>query len=418
MNVLNLNLGLGFQKEKDDVKKENGKQNGGPPEAEALQLGGAASRRMLRHVAQLALRGLDLEPSPLSEALEHGFFLEVTDEGSEEPLERSDVLHSMNPTWSPVCGIRRGRQLAAFDLRIVGVRSNSVLWTATIRLPELEPLCRDLEELCALPPFGAPLLRLGERGQWFTLPGLRGSSAPVPSEPRRGRGVTKQIQASEVCEKGERIAVMLDRLRTLQTQSFTLHRSMEQSFDTNAELLRRREHRILCEERVGQLRHQAAQRREQLAKLRADLEERRNSGEVERLERQTRCLQESSEEQRKSASGLPAVYSNLRTLWLQLRCRQTRMLHEVRQVYPIESCAEKCGQKYWMIRKLIIAGIDKLSRQDLREEEDVSSALGSLAHLLTTLAGILEVPLRITVHAAGSSRSCVSDPHEDRKSVV
>lgn len=415
MNVLNLNLGLGFQKDKGDAKKAivETKQNGGHPEADVVPLGGAASRRRLRHVAQFALRGLDLESAALREALGDGFVLEVAEESADEALERSDVLRTMNPTWTPVCGIPGGRQLACFELRIVGMRQANVLWRSTVRLSELEPLCRDLEELRALPPFGSPLLRLGDRGQWFTLPGTRGASpAAPPTEVRRGNRATKQIQASEVCEKGERIAVMLDRLRTLQAQSLALRRSMENCFEKSSELQRRREHRLLYEERVGQLRRKASQRREEIAKLRARLEKSRSSSEADRLSRCAQRLKEAEEEQRKSVSGLVAVYSGLRALWRQLRCRQMRMLHEVSQVYPIESCVEKCGQRYWTIRRLIIAGIDKLSRQDLREEEDVSSALGYLAHLLTTLAGILEVPLRITVHGAGCSRSCVSDPHE------
>merc|ERR1712232_1160107 len=53
-----------------------------------------------------------------------------------------------------------------------------------------------------------------------------------------------------------------------------------------------------------------------------------------------------------------------------------------------------------------------LCRQDLREEETVSTALGFLAHLLITLARILEVPLRIHMHRPGSSRCSVSDPFE------
>merc|ERR1719229_1227183 len=96
----------------------------------------------------------------------------------------------------------------------------------------------------------------------------------------------------------------------------------------------------------------------------------------------------------------------LEALWLQLRCRQMRMLHEACQVYPIENHG-----RFWTIRGLSLAHIDTLSRQDLREEEAVSTALGFLVHLLVTFAGILEVPLRIDVRGAGSSRSSVRDLH-------
>merc|ERR1712048_692418 len=74
---------------------------------------------------------------------------------------------------------------------------------------------------------------------------------------------------------------------------------------------------------------------------------------------------------------------------------------------PIENCGS-----YLKIRGLCVVGIDALSHQDLREEESVSTALGFLAHLLVTLARILEVPLRITVQQAGCSRSFLTSPHE------
>jgi hypothetical protein len=83
------------------------------------------------------------------------------------------------------------------------------------------------------------------------------------------------------------------------------------------------------------------------------------------------------------------------------------MLHEVCQVYPIEKC-----ETHRTIRGLCVAELRQLNRVDLREEENISTALGYLAHLLVTLASILEVPLRMRVHKAGCSRCCLSDPHE------
>merc|ERR1712232_669035 len=45
-------------------------------------------------------------------------------------------------------------------------------------------------------------------------------------------------------------------------------------------------------------------------------------------------------------------------------------------------------------------------------EEVVSTALGFLGHLICMLSCILEVPLRITLHYTGCSRSAISDPRE------
>merc|ERR1719263_1028372 len=83
------------------------------------------------------------------------------------------------------------------------------------------------------------------------------------------------------------------------------------------------------------------------------------------------------------------------------------MLHEVNQVYPIEHLGT-----HRTIRGLGVAEIRKLNQMDLREEENISTALGYLSHLLVTLASILEVPLRIRVYNAGCSRSFLCDPHE------
>merc|ERR1711890_164053 len=107
-----------------------------------------------------------------------------------------------------------------------------------------------------------------------------------------------------------------------------------------------------------------------------------------------------------SAADLQDKYGGLQDLWQQRRCRQMMMLHDVCQVYPIE----RTNGNHWMIRSIGLGAIDALSRQDQREETDVSTALGYLAHLLVTLSGILEVPLRIIVQRAGSSR-CYLSPH-------
>merc|ERR1712079_365953 len=56
--------------------------------------------------------------------------------------------------------------------------------------------------------------------------------------------------------------------------------------------------------------------------------------------------------------------------------------------------------------------MDMLGRQDLREAISVSTALGFLVHLMVTLAGVLQVPLRLVVQQPGCSRSYLSDPFQ------
>eukprot|EP00747_Dinoflagellata_sp_TGD_P083520 gnl/TRDRNA2_/TRDRNA2_162151_c0_seq2.p1 gnl/TRDRNA2_/TRDRNA2_162151_c0~~gnl/TRDRNA2_/TRDRNA2_162151_c0_seq2.p1 ORF type:complete len:251 (-),score=31.22 gnl/TRDRNA2_/TRDRNA2_162151_c0_seq2:83-835(-) len=171
----------------------------------------------------------------------------------------------------------------------------------------------------------------------------------------------------------------------------------------------RRERRLSCDQRLRQLRSRAEQRHQHLADLRGKLDEARSrhAAETERLLQNRQRLREASKEHERALSELPLVYNGLRLLWQQLRCRQVRMVHEVATVYPIENCG-----RFRTVRGLCLPLIDTLSRCDLREEEGVSTALGFLAHFLVTIAGVLEVPLRIVVYHAGCSRSYLRDPHE------
>lgn len=372
-------------------------------EDEACVLGGAAARRRLRHVSQLAIRGLDL-----GEAETSGYMLEVAVEGVAKPLEQSDLFRTRNPTWAPVCGIRHGRHLHSFEFRAVHSRSHEVFWKEVVNLSEMELFCEDLEKFHGLAPLAAPLLQLGDR--WFTLPQTTrpATSVSLP-ESRRRMASVKQIQVSEVFNAGNQISTMIDRLQGLRAQSKTLRDAMEESLLHGYELFERRERRLQCEQRVRQLRSKVEMRKKNIALLRTQLDD-MHKCRADNLEYNSRShekLHEAKMEQQKANSDLLVAYGSSQMLWQQLRCRQMRMLHEACQIYPIENCG-----RYWTIRDLNIVGIDTLIRQDLREEESFSTALGFLVHLLATLASILEVPLRVTVQQAGCSRSFLSDPHE------
>lgn len=229
---------------------------------------------------------------------------------------------------------------------------------------------------------------------------------------RRGSAM-KQIQVSEICSAGDRISHMLDRLSQLQEQSAALQANMEVSIARGNQLHEQREQRLLREQRVVLLQREVEKRRQGVVELRARLDGAREQQQhtVACLESRKNELSQAEEDQRQAAPSLKVMYRSFASMRRQLRCRQMRMMQEVCEVYPIEQ-SDGC----WRIRRLILTSIESLSRQDFLEEEVVSTALGFLAHLMVMLAGILEVPLRITIHNAGCSRCAVSDPHESLSS--
>lgn len=384
-------------------------KSGAPVEEEVAVLGGAASRRRLRHVSQIAVRGLDFEA-----ATSEGFYLELHPDGSEEVLEHSDLFRTRNPTWAPACGIRCGRHLSSCELRAVQAVDKQTCWRYTIHLAGLEPLGEkeDLGMLNEPPPLGVPLLKLFDK-EWFALPVNR--TIPPPASPHRSNSSAKikKIKASEICAAGEEISTQLIRLKSLQAQSTALRQSMEEAISKGRDLHEQWERHASHELRVSKLRQEFARRRDSLDELRKRLEAARAShaSQASRLSEHRESLASTEEERRASASSLPTMYSDLRSLSMQLRCRQIRMLHEVRQVYPITS-HEDSRVHQWKISGLRVEKFDTLNRMDQREEENTSTALGFLAHLIVTLASILEVPLRVRVHSAGCSRSFLTDPHD------
>jgi len=330
--------------------------------------------------------------------------------GTEEPLERSDIFRTANPTWVPPCGFSGCRQ-HVFEVRAVDARSQKTLWSQALDLSQVQPFCEDLETHGHSPPLAVPLVQLSK--QWFTLPvWLEKNGSPAISstlEPRRPRGVVKQVKASDVCGAGDRISEMLDGLHQHKVESSALRDAMECCLTERHALRQRRQRRLSTETRLRLLRHAVDIRRKNVEILKAELSEAHDSSNNQDAQRQQAReeLARATEEQRLVVAGLTSTYISLKSLWLQLRCRQMRMIHEVCQVYPIEK-----HDKYWTIRGLNVLSIDMLGRQDLREEENVSTALGYIVHMLVTLSGILEVPLRIDIHQAGCSRSFLCDPHE------
>jgi len=324
------------------------------------------------------------------------------------------VLRTRNPTWAPVCGVRGGRHLHNFELRAVDAQSCEVLWRETVCLPELEPLCQELESMPGAAPLATPLVEMG--GQWYSRRSAAGPpSAGEPhraSEPRRRSSVVKKIEASEICAAGGRVSTLLERLRALERQNATLREEMEAALASGCRSLREpRERRLRSERRVQQLRLDVEARSGAVALLRERLStaDQQNRGRAAGHDGSCARLRQGAAARAQAAAAVVEAAEELDTGWLQLKCRQMRMLHEVSEVYPIERLEES---RCWSIRGLCIGGIDTLSRQDLREQKSVSTALGYLVHLLVTIADILQVPLCIIVQQPGCSRSILNDPHE------
>mmetsp|Transcript_68563 Transcript_68563/g.222125 ORF Transcript_68563/g.222125 Transcript_68563/m.222125 type:complete len:456 (-) Transcript_68563:270-1637(-) len=410
-----------------------------PTPAEELRpLGGAASRRRLRHVAQVALRCIDLGAS----AVLQGYVLEIGAAGAEDVLERSETFWTQNPTWELVGGAVGRRQLPIFELRAVlapapsspsassasafraGAAADAggeelghrhVLWREVVCLQDLERLhCEDLSSLKGISPLAVPLVQIGR--EWFSTPSSSsagGDAAGLPSAPameapkRLPARPLKQITTSEICSHGDHVSAMLSRLRDLKARSASLREAMEEPVhrDGAPAALRLRGQR--CTRSVAELRRALQERELSMASLRGQLHAARG-----RCEGGAAWCSEAAAEHgffgRIAAArhgGRPdnerarrEVHYRLQALRMQLRCRQMRMLHEICQVYPIENHGS-----YWTIRGLSVASIENLSRQDLREEESVSTALGFLAHLVATLVGVLAVPLRIDLRNPGAA---------------
>eukprot|EP00434_Breviolum_minutum_P011988 symbB.v1.2.010571.t1/scaffold691.1/size191848/12 len=102
-------------------------------------------------------------------------------------------------------------------------------------------------------------------------------------------------------------------------------------------------------------------------------------------------LQELQVDQKAGRVQQDEATRSLQKSWQRLRCQQIRKLSEVRQVYPVQQC-----QAYWTIRGIGLRRTETLKHQDPREEQDASTALGYLSHLLVSAASLrrLKVPPR------------------------
>ncbi|CAJ1402358.1 unnamed protein product [Effrenium voratum] len=236
----------------------------------------------------------------------------------------------------------------------------------------------------------------------------------------RDRRPPRQLATSELCAAGEKISSHCEQLHFWRGQSLEMRQELQEQL-TRWPARSRVERRDELVVRLRHLRRMLAARQGGLRMLRAQREEgERCDWPLAREHALQACAASVASEQwwqglqrvkeqlqcARPASAL-AMEAELRKAWLRLRCQQMRQLQELWLVYPLQQCTS-----HWTIRGLVLRGTESLKHQDPREEQEVSTALGFLGHLLLTAARLLQVPLQLEIRRAGSSRSCLVDLNE------
>ncbi|CAE7937469.1 unnamed protein product [Symbiodinium necroappetens] len=368
------------------------------------------SGRRLRHISEFALRSLP------SELVDDGYVLQLAS-GPGPPLLESQALHTRNPTWSPPDGLRAGAELQAFELRVAAAEgAREVRWSAEVDLRQTDVVGEDLEHLDLV---AEPVLALRMRNTaalpevWLT-PGIgrwAGERRRLPSR----NATSRQIQTSEVCQSGAKVSELCGQLHFWNDQTAELQEQLQGLLEKRRAGYARGEKRAALQRRLVELRATVERRRQGLELLRAEV-----AGEGDDTEARLRWWRRSAASQASKGPSRVAAYptalllgrpllrsaeaqvhsslehfaaseegkaSEHRQIGRRLRCQQIRLLHEVRQVYPLHDCG-----RYWTIRGLSVASTDRLKHQDPQPEteRDVNTALGFLAHLLVTLARLLQ----------------------------
>eukprot|EP00439_Symbiodinium_sp_Y106_P071441 s1728_g12.t2 len=371
------------------------------------------SGRRLRHISEFALRSL---PSDL---VGDGYVLQLASGPGAPLLLESQALHTRNPTWSPPDGLRAGAELQAFELRVVAAEgARQVRWSVEVDLRQTDVVGEDLEHLDLA---SEPVLALRMRNTaalpevWLT-PGVGRWAGERRRLPNRNAS-SRQIQTSEVCQSGAKVSELCGQLHFWNDQTAELQEQLQGLLELRRAGHARGEKRAALQRRLVELRAAVERRRQGLELLRAEV-----AGEGGDTDarlcwwRRSAASQASQAPSARVAAYRPTalllgrpllrnaeaqVQSSLehfaaseegkasehRQIGRRLRCQQIRLLHEVSQVYPLHDCG-----RYWTIRGLCVASTDRLKHQDPQPEteRDVNTALGFIAHLLVTLARLLQ----------------------------
>jgi len=282
----------------------------------------------------------------------------------------------------------------------------------------MEPLCDCLDDYEPLIPPNTVLLKLElvrDRFCWLAdakvVRALNGDNVFEPVLVGGRQRQPKQITACKICTHGQVVSESLQKWSEHRGQTGTLAEMMKVHMSRKQEFAEKRSRLLERREVVAQLKAKAQARQDQVSTLRDSVTGTcvENAERRQRLDKLQSTFNTTIERLQQSVADLPPKYDDLRLLYQQARCRRIRMMRDLQNIYPIEN-----HTNYRTIHGFCLPSIDMLSRQDLREEENFSTALGFLVHLVSVLARTLEVPLRIRIRHPGSSRSVLQDPTEDK----
>jgi len=123
----------------------------------------------------------------------------------------------------------------------------------------------------------------------------------------------------------------------------------------------------------------------------------------ESVKMSTKTLQQYRRLIEERSKDLAAKKDEVQDLQLRMQTRRAKMLSQIQSIYPI-SVPVSTHQGYYVIRDIRIPTTNVLAE----DEENISSALGYVCHILILLSKYLEIPLRYRIHYR-ASRSYISD---------
>merc|ERR1712168_324203 len=145
-----------------------------------------------------------------------------------------------------------------------------------------------------------------------------------------------------------------------------------------------------CKELTVKLEKDCSEKSVRLGSLRGELEQKRNS-----LELQRQNYQERRE-----------MYLKINALLL---VRRKQLINEISNIYPLEEIFEaKTERRQHSIFGFVVPNADDISTIKSADEEKVASGLGYTAHTLLMISQFLDMPLRFPIVHCGS-RSRIQD---------
>lgn len=228
---------------------------------------------------------------------------------------------------------------------------------------------------------------------------------------RKGSAIQlKEYSLHRGVDNLEAVLMTKQRIETMTEQNEDLKKQIEARLVSAKPKVTKEQKRTMMEDRVRALRKQAADKKQNLERLKALMQDERKIFETDihipkaLLSTMQMGLRYKDEKQ----SILERRYEVLRAAH-KIRSRQAMLVKQLGAVYPIEY--EGVGE--YKIRGIKILNSD-LTAAGRAEEDTISTALGYIAHLVFMLSKYLQVNLRYRV-VPYSSRSYlkdeINDPH-------